>query len=58
VCNGNEQSAVSKRLSLDGFLKKYDSEAQCEEASVTVRWPHSNHRQGAAFSLPIDIARF
>ena len=47
-----------KRLSLDGFLKKYGSEAQCEEALVTVRWPHSNNRQGAVFSLPITISRF
>ena len=29
-----------KGLSLDGFHKKYDSEAQCEEALVAARWPH------------------
>lgn len=28
-----------KGLSLDGFLKKYGSEAQCEEALVAARWP-------------------
>ncbi|NMM26302.1 MAG: transposase [Glaciimonas sp.] len=28
-----------KGLSLDGFLKKYGIEAQCEEALAVARWP-------------------
>ncbi len=28
-----------KGLSLDGFLKRYGNEDQCEEAVVAARWP-------------------
>ncbi len=37
------QVQFQKGLSLDGFMQRYGTEEQCEEAVVAMRWPKGYH---------------